>query len=110
MPQYEENGHPVGNIGRNISVVGEGAFRNCNQLDIICLGSNILEIRDFEFEGCVNLVRVCIKTHVAPYLGTGAFENVSGGLKIFVPAGSVGYETQEWEDYIIEYVNFLLPD
>ena len=107
LTEGEESGNPVGNIGMHVSFIGEGAFRNNIQLQVISIGSHIQEIGDFAFEGCSNLTHVSIASLVAPQLGVGAFDNVSSNLTIIVPTGSIGYDTAMWEQYTTIYVDFM---
>jgi len=107
VDQDEKSGYPIGNLGRNIEIIGESAFKNNTKLTIVNIGMNIIEIRDSAFEGCTNLQHVSILSNIAPLLGNNVFNNVGNGFKIFVPMGGVGYDTPIWERYQIEYVNFL---
>lgn len=107
LTEGEESGYPVGNIGMHVSFIGEGAFRNNIQLQVISIGGHIQEIGDFAFEGCSNLTHVSIASQVAPQLGVGVFDNVSSNLTIVVPFGSVGYDITIWEQYPIRYVDFM---
>ena len=105
--QNEESGNPVGDIGRHVSIIGEGAFRNCTQLQILALGPHIQEIRNFAFEGCDNLIHISIASPVAPLIGIDVFGNET---TIFVPFGALGYDTPEWGQYTIKYVDFLIRE
>jgi len=107
LDQDEKSGYPIGNLGRNIEIIGESTFKNNTKLTIINIGMNIKEIRDFAFEGCNNLQHVSILSNIAPILGNNVFSNVASDFKIFVPIGAIGYDAPMWEHYQIEYMDFL---
>ena len=91
------SGHPVGNIGFGVEIIGHSAFMNCTSLKSIHFGEHIHEIMDFAFAGCINLKRISFSAMVAPNIFPGTFEGLSPETRIFIPVGAVGYEGPEWD-------------
>ncbi len=101
-----ESGHPIGNIGRNVAIIEEAAFRNCTGLWSVCFGENLVEIREMAFEGCQNLTHVSFMSMTAPMIGPDTFAGAALEFEIFVPAGSTGYDTAEWAQYNVVYIEY----
>jgi len=102
-----ENGHKLGYMGSNTAFVEAEAFMDCTSLVSICFGENLIEIQPMAFSGCAELRHVFFLTMNAPTISPDIFENTSPELSIYVPAGAVGYDLPEWEQYEIVY--FEMP-
>lgn len=97
----QTSGYPIGNIGRNVEIIEESAFRNCISIKTLNFGEHIIEIQDFAFSGCINLEHINFSTMIAPHIFPGTFEGTSPFLKVFIPQGAMGYDTPEWEQFEI---------
>ena len=100
-----ESGHPIGNIGRNVAIIEEAAFRNCTGIWAVCFGENLVEIMEMAFEGCENLTHVCFISMTAPMIGPNTFAGVSPDFKVFAPIGSIGYDGPEWQQFSLVYID-----
>ena len=63
-------------VGRNIRLIGNGAFMRCRNLETLTLGSELSEIGEQAFKGCTSLTGVTIPDKVTA-VGKGAFNNCS---------------------------------
>ncbi|MCK5757663.1 MAG: leucine-rich repeat domain-containing protein [Clostridiales bacterium] len=91
------NGHPIGNIGRNVEIVGESAFGNCTALESVHFGENIHELMDNAFSGCISLKRISFSGLIAPIIFPNTFEGLPPGVKLCVPVFAIGFEGPQWD-------------
>ena len=58
----------------SITNIGYGAFRHCNKMTNIILGENILNLGDYAFDGCSNLISVDVPNSIL-CIKEGVFRN-----------------------------------
>jgi len=93
-------------IPDSIETIGTSAFANCILLKKIVFGPNLRLIDSFAFAGCIELEHITFASMVAPQIFPGTFAGISHELKIYVPVTSVGYDSQEWEQFEIIFLDF----
>ena len=63
-------------FGDALEIVGKNAFANCKYLDMVYLGNNVREIRDYAFRYCERLEESCIQLPASlEVMGYGVFFN-----------------------------------
>ena len=85
---YAFAGHPTIKsvyIPETITIIGEGAFQNCVELERVHLPSKITMINSYTFSGCEKLSELTIPSGVT-YIGMEAFKNCRAFKSIVIPA------------------------
>jgi hypothetical protein len=77
-----------------VTIIGEGAFENCNSLTNVTIPNSVKSIEASAFAACTNLESIKIPDSVTA-IGEAAFVNCSGFISITIPKGvtSIGYGT-----------------
>ena len=83
----------------SVTEIGDDAFADCSSLRSITIPQNVVHIGEWAFEDCYSLSKVHCKPLTPPYLGYGAFDNVSSELKIYVPNVQTYSSSEYWEMY-----------
>ncbi len=72
-------------IGKNLTTIGENAFRQCENLKSVSMeGNNVTAIGNYAFSGCANLSVINIPDGVIS-IGKGAFSNCKSLASIVIP-------------------------
>ena len=85
---YAFAGHPTIKsvyIPETVTIIGEGAFQNCVELERVHLPSKITMINSYTFSGCEKLSELTIPSGVT-YIGMEAFKNCRAFKSIVIPA------------------------
>ena len=85
---YAFAGHPTIKsvyIPETVTIIGEGAFENCVELERVHLPSKITMINSYTFSGCEKLSELTIPSGVT-YIGMEAFKNCRAFKSIVIPA------------------------
>ena len=95
-------------LNNNITTIQDSAFYQCSNLKSINIPECILTIESAAFYDCCSLTSVYCKATTPPALGGYAFDANGSGRKIYVPAGSVNayksaYGWSEYADAIVSY-------
>lgn len=77
------------NIPDSVTFINLEAFMANRSLRTVVIGAGITNISNSVFKNCEALMNFTIKATTPPSLGSNAFANVPGSMKIFVPAESV---------------------
>ena len=72
-------------IPETVTFIGEGAFRNCINLESVILPDNIKSIESYTFDGCKKLKEITIPSGVS-YIGAEAFAGCVACESIVIPA------------------------
>jgi hypothetical protein len=112
-------------IEEGITKIGSGAFCDCDNLANVTIPKSVTSIGSMAFFGCEKLSNVTIPASVTN-IGYGAFDQcemlseitidrteapkisfctfgTNKNTKLFVPAGSVSYDTGYWVNYTVVY-------
>ena len=94
------------NTENNLYLIGESAFRICNQLTSIILPSSLMYIHNWAFFNSSNLNTIICKASTPPILYEDVFVGVPKSAQVFVPCGSTSkYYSSSWrrfDDFIEE--------
>ncbi len=89
-----------------VTVIGDGAFANCTQLEELILPEGVIEIRDNAFSGCENLKHITLPdtlTTIQIY----AFNNCNSLKEVTIPKSvtrwSISQNDEDYEDGIERY-------
>lgn len=74
---YEMQNLTLVSISNNVTSIGYGAFKGCNNLKSLIIPENVVEIVGSAFEGCKGLSSIVIPNSVRT-IGSSAFEYCSG--------------------------------
>lgn len=83
----------------SVTEIGDYAFVDCGSITSITIPRNVTYIGEWAFEYCYSLSEVHCKPLTPPYLGRGAFYDVSSELKIYVPNVQTYSSNEYWRDY-----------
>lgn len=91
--------------GEKVVAIGSNAFDGCNNLRTIYIQSNISRIMQNAFDGAPRLREIHIDNEDGAGIlipGTGLFDNVPTGTKVYVPASSYGLYLGDyfWGNYM----------
>ena len=94
-------------IHDGITCIGDGAFRNCDNLESITIGKKVKHIGIYAFD-CSSLKSVYVKPTTPPALSSYAFYDNAYGRKFYVPTQAVDLynKASNWRDfanYIVGY-------
>ena len=84
--------------GLAVGGIGNSAFAGCNSLRSVTIPSGVTQIGDEAFAGCSGLTSACF-TGSAPAMGTGAFDHVANGFKVYFVNGKTGFTQPVWNGY-----------
>ncbi len=68
-----------------VSVLGQGAFRNHKKAKTVTVGINVTQIEEGVFAGCSQLKKIKIKSEQVEYMGEDAFDGIHAKAVIYVP-------------------------
>ena len=99
--------YPVGKaettyaVPTGVTSIAEYAFAWCRNLTKISLPESLDNIGNVAFNECTNLTEMTVLATTPPTLGTGAFQNVSRTIPVYVPATSLAtYQAAEvWSEF-----------
>lgn len=72
-------------IPNSTKIVGKDAFRDCDHLTNIVLGTGLSTIEDFAFYGCTQVVRIVCKAMNPPVVQSNTFSSLSDNVILNVP-------------------------
>ncbi len=72
-------------MSKDVSKIGEGAFRNCSALQKVTLGDGVTVLRPSAFYGCEALTKVTLSDNLTE-IGSSAFRNCKSLRKIVLPS------------------------
>ena len=94
--------------GKNVTAIGEAAFKNCESIINILLPDGITEIAYDAFYGCSNLTTINIPDGVTS-IGNHAFYNCNSLTEINIPNGITAIETSVF-DGCRSLTSITIPD
>ena len=80
------------NIPDGVTKIGTDAFRDCTSLTSITIPNSVTEIASNAFNGCSNLTSIVCNATTAPTIQVNTFQNVKTGGTLTVPTSSTGYD------------------
>lgn len=83
----------------DVTTVGAGVFKGCDNLATITLPGSVAEIGDEAFSGCVALEQLESKSQTPPTIGQDVFEQCSKQFAIVVPKQTEEEYKQNWSNY-----------
>lgn len=87
------------NVGKNVTVIGKGAFRNCTKLKTVVLQSkNLKKIGANAFENDKKLTKVVVNSTKLKTVGDNALKGTNSKLKIEVPENKTTIYTKLFDD------------
>ena len=88
-------------VPASVTSIAEYAFAWCRNLTKISLPESLDNIGNVAFNECTNLTEMTVLATTPPTLGTGAFQNVSRTIPVYVPATSLAtYQAAEvWSEF-----------
>lgn len=92
-----------------LTTIGDSAFKNCHELETVCLQKETSSLGASPFDGCGSLKHIYI-TATTPPFASKAFEEIAEGVIAKVPAESVKKyrEAEGWRKLIIEPITNAL--
>ncbi len=85
-------------IPETVTIIGEGAFQDCVNLESVNLPSNIKKILSYTFCGCKNLKEITIPAKVT-YIGEEAFADCVACESIVIPASVTKIEKNAFRNF-----------
>ena len=88
-------------IPEGVATITNGAFESCKKLMTVSIPSSMTTIEERAFLYCSSLTEMTVLATTPPTLGTGAFQNVSRTIPVYVPATSLAtYQAAEvWSEF-----------
>lgn len=87
------------NVGKNVTVIGKGAFQNCTKLKTVVLQSkNLKKIGANAFENDKKLTKVVVNSTKLKTVGDNALKGTNAKLKIEVPENKTTIYTKLFDD------------
>ena len=88
-------------IPEGVATITNGAFESCKKLMTVSIPSSMTTIEDRAFLYCSSLTEMTVLATTPPTVGTGAFQNVSRTIPVYVPATSLAtYQAAEvWSEF-----------
>ena len=74
-------------------------FSGCSNLASITIGSGVTSIGNGTFRSCSKLTSITIEATTPPTLGSGVFDMIASGFKIYVPNVNTYYYANGWRNY-----------
>ncbi len=81
------------NIPDDVSNIYADTFYNCTSLTSITIPSNVTTISMLALYGCSSLETITCLAATAPTISNNTFLNIKTGGTLYVPQGSIGYDT-----------------
>lgn len=91
--------HKTSDIDSKLSILGKSCFYGCENMRRVDISSNVKEIHDNAFDGCINLCEIHILSKEPPVLGKDILNGVREDVKIFVPEDSLSSYISQWSQY-----------
>ena len=92
-------------IPNSVTSIGKHAFYECSSLTSITIPNSVTSIGDYAFDGCTSLLSIIMQGAIPPTIGEETFDEVSRGVEIKVPCGSINsYKTAEYWSEFVYYV------
>jgi hypothetical protein len=85
-----------------VTGIGSMAFFDCDKLSSVIIPASVESIGYGAFDQCEMLSEITIDRTEAPKISFSTF-GTNKNTKIFVPAGSVSYDTGYWANYTVVY-------
>lgn len=85
-------------IPSSVTTMGYSVFRGCTQLTSVKLSAGLTEIKNYTFRDCYALSGLYLKGTSMATIGNYAFQNCTTAMTIHVPAGSLEYYTNVFDN------------
>lgn len=78
-------------IPDSVTSIGNSAFSGCTGLTSVTIGTGVTSIGGGAFISCSGLTSITSNATTAPTIQFNTFQNIKTGGRLYVPAGSTGY-------------------
>ena len=98
-------------IPNGVTSIKNFAFDNCDGLTSVIIPESVTNIGESAFYGCTGLTSITCKAIMPPVCGYNAFYNVSTGIPVNIPCGTIdNYQTADYWKLLSNLQEPPMPD